>query len=268
MSNQYDLCLLQRPLVSTLFTCEPLIKVPYIFDVDDAIFLHKRSFSVDLISRRAAHIICGNSFLADYFSKFSSVSILPTAVDTTYFVPSTDKVTKEGIIGWSGSSSGFKYLYQIEDALSIVLNVVKNSKIKIVSNCEPHFTKIPKNRVIFEKWSASTEVKAIQSFTIGIMPLDDSLWSRGKCSYKMLTYMACEIPVVVSNVGMNEDVLKLGKAGFSASDTSSWVESLITLLSESNNRCLMGKEGRKVVENNYSNEVVVPKLVEVFNKVI
>ncbi|OUR75195.1 hypothetical protein A9Q75_17990 [Colwellia psychrerythraea] len=260
-ANNYDICFLQKPLVSTLITFEPLIKPPFVFDVDDAIHLGKRGWAMDKIAKKASHVICGNDFLAEHYQQFSDVTILPTAVDTDYFIPST-QFYSELIVGWSGSSSGFKYLYQIEAQLVVVLKRFPTLKIKIVSNEAPKFTLIDPARIIYEKWTSATEVKAIQNFSVGLMPLDDNLWERGKCSYKMLTYMAVGVPVVVSNVGMNKTVMSHGQCGHLVSNADDWIDSISELLMSQTLRCTMGKVGRSTVCEHYSNKVLVPKLAQ------
>jgi glycosyltransferase involved in cell wall biosynthesis len=120
--------------------------------------------------------------------------------------------------------------------------------------------KVPSSRVDWVKWTERGEVTAIQSMDIGIMPLDDTTWTRGKCSYKMLQYMACGLPVVVSPVGMNAEVLSLGECGYGARTESQWVEGLVGLIEDWDLRQRLGAVGRRVVESNFSIQAVVPKL--------
>ncbi|MET1253597.1 glycosyltransferase [Aliikangiella maris] len=265
-SKDYDLCLVQKPLLSTLITFEPFIRKPFIFDVDDAVHLGKRGGLINKIAQKSAHVICGNQFLAEHYSKFAEVTILPTAVDTGYFYPQKTKDDRL-TIGWSGSSSGFKYLYNIEAQLLEVLNRHSEACIKIVSNEPPKFKLIDPTRIIFEKWTSDTEVQAIQDFSVGLMPLDDNQWERGKCSYKMLTYMSVGVPVVVSDVGMNISVMSHGESGYLASTPSDWIEAISELLNSQSLREKMGGIGRKVVCEHYSNNVIVPQLTRVIRNI-
>ena len=107
----------------------------------------------------------------------------------------------------------------------------------------------------------------MQEMTIGIMPLEDTVFARGKCSYKMLRYMACELPVVVSPIGMNAEVLRKNVVGFGASTKSDWIEYLETLLQNEELRSKMGKAGRKVAVENYSVEVLAPQLAKTLQTV-
>lgn len=260
-SKAYDLCFVQKPLVSTLITFEPLIKPPYVFDVDDAVHLGTRGWMVDSIAKRAHHVICGNDFLAEHYKKYANVTVIPTAVDTDYFVPLVSQ-EQDLIIGWSGSSSGFKYLYQIEMELTEVLKRFPSAKLKIVSNDYPEFKLIPSEKIIFELWKSNTEVQSIQNFSVGLMPLNDTLWELGKCSYKMLTYMAVGVPVVVSAIGMNNTIMSYGQCGHLVTNQSDWVDAISDLLASESKRHLMGHVGRNIVCEHYSNKCLVPKLAE------
>lgn len=265
-ANDADVCLLQRELVSTLHTAERLIRRPVVLDVDDAVFLHKRGRLVDSIARRAALIICGNSFLADHFSALGSVAILPTAVDASRFVPA-DAGTTRPVIGWSGSSSGFTYLESIQEPLRIVLERFPDAIFSVIADRAPALPMLPAKQLRFTRWQAETEVQGLQSFTIGIMPLSDTPWSRGKCSFKMLTYMAVGIPVVVSPVGMNREVLALGECGLAALGVDGWVDALTDLLRAQQRSLEMGSVGRRIVESHFSRDVVAPQLAGLLRQV-
>ncbi len=261
-SNQYDLRFVQRNLTATLLTWEPILRPPFVFDVDDAIFLGQRGASADRIARSASVIICGNSFLANYFTKHGNVEVLPTAVDTQRFKPRLLSAPVKQIIGWTGSSSGFKYLHSIEPALKIVLSKHSNAVFKVVSDKKPFFKLLPTSQVCYEPWSEDREVDVLHEFTVGIMPLENDLWARGKCSFKMLTYMASGLPVVVSPVGMNAEVLKLGMCGYAANSTTDWVEALSSLLNDSLLVDRMGAAGRNITETFFSRAVIAPKLTK------
>lgn len=125
---------------------------------------------------------------------------------------------------------------------------------------------MPADRVEYVPWSPESEASVIQSFDVGIMPLDDSPWARGKCSYKMLLYMACGIPVVVSPVGMNAEVLALGSCGLGATSESVWNESLAHLLEDRHARLSYGHRGREIVLNEFSITTVAPRLASVLRR--
>lgn len=255
-----DVCFLQRELISTLVTFEPLIRPPFVFDVDDAIFLGPRGRWTDGIARRARITICGNGFLAEHYERLGPVAVLPTAVDTDRFAPAASPPSGSPVIGWSGSSSGFAYLYRIEQALRQVLARHPGATLRIVADRPPQFTSLPLAQVKFDPWSPATEAAAVQGFSIGLMPLEDSPWARGKCSFKMLTYMAAGVPVVVSPVGMNAEVLALGGCGHGPRTEAEWVDAIDDLLRHPERAAAMGATGRRLAEQHYSLHVVAPRL--------
>ena len=265
-ANRYDLRYLQRNLTATLCTWEPLLKKPFVFDVDDAIFLGPRGASANRIARSASLIICGNNFLANHFCHHGAVEVLPTAVDTTRFVPRAGHPPSRQVIGWSGSSSGLKYLYGIEPAIQKLLHKHPEAIFKVMSDKAPVFKTLPPDRVVYEPWSPDREVAALHGFTVGIMPLEDDLWARGKCSFKMLTYMSTGLPVVVSPVGMNLEILYQGPCGFAAKTSDDWVDAISNLLSDTALACQMGRSGRQIIEARYARNIIAPQLAQLLKE--
>ncbi|MGH8539442.1 MAG: glycosyltransferase family 4 protein [Stenotrophobium sp.] len=260
-SYRYDLTLLQREMLSTFITMEPLTQRPRVLDVDDAIWLYRGGRFAETLAQRCESVICGNAFLADHFSQWNkNVKIVPTAVDTVRYAPGAPMDAP--IIGWSGTSGGYEYFPAIEPALVSVLQKFPEARLRIVSDAMPAFQQIPESRVEYIRWTPENEVQAIQEMAVGIMPLSESLWDRGKCSFKMLTYMACGIPVVVSAAGMNIEVLSYGQSGFGAKSVDDWVGALSTLLEDFEQRKKMGRTGRQVILDRYSLDVVTPELAK------
>jgi glycosyltransferase involved in cell wall biosynthesis len=267
-SFRYDVTLLQREMLSTFLTLEPFTKRPRVLDVDDAIWLNRESAFARKLAHVSDSVICGNSFLAEYFRRWNAnITILPTAVDTKRFVPL--KATSFGdspVIGWSGNRSGFADLKIVEAPLRTVLTQYPKARLRIMADERPAFD-VPAHQLEFVPWSPEIEVQTIQSMDIGIMPLRDTLWSRGKCSYKMLLYMSCGVPVVVSPVGMNAEILELGSLGASANSADDWISALEALISNAKLAASMGEQGRKVVLNRFSIEVLAGKLAAEFLRV-
>jgi glycosyltransferase involved in cell wall biosynthesis len=112
------------------------------------------------------------------------------------------------------------------------------------------------------EWSEDTEVKEIQRFDVGIMPLPDDPWERGKCGFKLIQYMACVRPVVGSPVGVNSKIIQCGVNGYQASTNSEWIKALLLLKQNKDDRKRMGEVGRMLVENEYSLEIAAPRLVK------
>lgn len=261
-SHRYDVVLFQRELLSTYVTAEPCYAEPRMLDVDDAIWLHKRGSFALRLARRCDLIQCGNDFLADYFvASGREVRIVPTVVDTERFRPQNEgaAVSKAHlIIGWSGSSGNLPYLEAIEEALAVVLERFPEASVRVICDAPARFRMLSPERVEFVPWSPAVEVSALQDLAVGLMPLPDTPWARGKCAFKMLTYMACAVPVVVSPIGVNASVLAKGGVGYGADIKDDWVDALTALLRDEAMRCAMGRAGRAVVQANYSVKALTP----------
>lgn len=264
-----DVTFLQREFLSTYFTMERLVRKPVVLDVDDAIWIYRDGRCARSLARLSEKVICGNSFLADWFSRWNgNVEIIPTPVDTDHFQPDGRRATKERFtILWTGSSSNLPYLYDIEEALYAVLDANPKAFLRVVSNEAPRFARIPADRYDFVRWSEQGEVRLIQESDAGLMPLRDTVWERGKCSFKMLSYMACGLPVVVSNVGMNVEVLGRGTVGFGADTRDDWVGAIEQLMARPSLGESMGQSGREVVEAHYSVKVNAKRLGDAIRSV-
>lgn len=268
-SNTSDIAIIQREFLASLSTLELKIKSPKIFDFDDAIYLRQRFNGVDRILRNVDGVFCGNNVIAEYARKFNeNVFIINTPVDTDRFVPRNNKKTDQIVIGWSGTSGNYHSLYSIEEVLSQILKISDNVKLLISSNAPPKFKLITDDKIHYIPWSPENEVEVFQMMDIGIMPLEDTPWNRGKCAYKMLLYLSCGIPVVVSPVGMNAEIFEYGNIGYPAKSTSDWADALFTLVEDEKLRKEYGDQGRKLVVNRYSSEVIVSKIEQSLNDVI
>jgi glycosyltransferase involved in cell wall biosynthesis len=253
-SHRYDVTVLQREMISTLATLERWTGQPRVLDIDDAIHLLRGGKTAKKIATHCDRIICGNAHLAEIYRQWNrDVVVLPTPVDTERYYPHPSGGNGDSIVlGWIGTSANLHYLQSIEPALATVLKTYPHTTLHIVCDKPPKLPTIASNRLKYSPWSAATEVADIQSFSIGLMPLEDSPWARGKCSFKMLQYMACGLPVVVSPVGMNAEVLKLGAIGSSADTFDEWVDVLAALIVDTAERTLKGKNGRQVAERDFS----------------
>lgn len=260
-SFSYDVTLLQREMFSTFVTLEPLTKRPRVLDVDDAIWLNRDNSFARKLASMSDSVICGNSFLAEYFSQWNAnVTILPTAVDTKRFVPLKARPLGDSpVIGWSGNRSGFGDLKMIEPPLRTVLTKYPKARLRIMADERPTLD-VPGHQLEFVPWSPEIEVQTIQSMDIGIMPLRDTLWSRGKCSYKMLLYMSCGVPVVVSPVGMNAEILEMASVGHAAANSDDWIAALEAVIQDSSKATAMGEHGRQVALKSFSIEALAGKL--------
>ncbi len=258
-----DVTLLQREIVSTMVTLERFTHRPRVLDVDDAVWLNRggeKNFA-KLIGL-CNGVICGNSFIEENVRRWCSETIvLPTAVDTERFrpLPETVRYSSRPIIGWSGLGSNLASLTAIERPLAAVLGSHKEAVLRVVSDVRPTFELLCGSQVEYIPWSPENEVRTIQEMSVGLMPMEDSLWSRGKCSYKMLLYMACGVPVAVSPVGMNNEVLAAGNVGFGPQSEAEWSDCLAYLLDDPDKAKRAGQEGRRVVQERYSLRNLSPR---------
>ncbi|EIL92860.1 group 1 glycosyl transferase [Rhodanobacter sp. 115] len=260
-----DITLLQRQMVSTINTLERFTKRPRLLDVDDAIWMSARFGSVDSLAKRCDGVICGNDRIADHFSRLNRcIYIIPTAIDVRIFIPknSDDKSVRRKI-GWVGTSGNLKYLYAIEKVIENVLKLYDDVDLLVVSDKAPEFKSLAPSRVYYRTWSEENEVSDIQSMTLGLMPLADSPWAQGKCSFKMLQYMSCSVPAVVSPVGMNVQVAEKGGALLAAT-LSEWQEAIVSILVDDSLRGKLAKEARNAVCRFYATEKVATQLAEIF----
>jgi glycosyltransferase involved in cell wall biosynthesis len=259
-SRNYDLTLLQREMVSTFATLERFTKAPRVLDVDDAVWVNRNTDFLSRLITISRGVICGNTFIADYVRQFNrNICVLPTPVDTRRYTPASTPRARR-IIGWSGLSSGLKWVQAIENELTAVLAKNPDVTVRIVSDRPPRFSRLPSQRVEYIPWAPDVEVRTIQEMTVGLMPLDDSPLARGKCSYKMLLYMSCGVPVVVTPVGMNGDVLRLGHCGLGAVRAEEWSDAIGELLSNPEQAARCGREGRAIVEREFSLDTLAPRL--------
>lgn len=263
-----DVTWLGRELVSGRYSLERWAGKKRVFDVDDAIWLPYESDFSEKIVQHCDGVIAGNNFLAKHYEKLGAkVWMVPTAVDTDIWKPPAGSAKNEWTIGWIGSWANLKFLYEIEEVLAVFLAEHSEARLLVVCDRKPSFTKLPGKSWRYEQWSVENEVGLVQQMDLGLMPLDDSETARAKCGFKMLSYMSVGIPVVVSPVGVNKEILALDQVGLAASSPNDWYEALERL---SNNHQLgqqMGAAGRRVVQEHYSVIANAPKLVDIFHEV-
>ena len=261
-----DLALFQREMISTVATVERTWRKRALLDVDDAIWLHQRWGATDKLARWASGVICGNAYIAEHFATMAQTWILPTAVDPHRFCPSTDRVESQ-IIVWSGSSSGLSYLESIQDALKHVLDARPQARLRVVSDAAPNLPALKTTQLEYLEWRPENEVASLQSARVGLMPMPDTAWCRGKCSFKMLTYMACGLPVVVSPYGMNAELLRRDDIGYGPRTNDEWADALLALLDDATLAESQGLRGRAVVLREYTVDRIANQLAAILHHV-
>lgn len=233
----------------------------YVVDYDDAVF-HRYDFQgsywvrkllgrkIDRVMRRAKVVFVGNDYLAQRARNAGakSVILLPTVIDPKRYSKKEAHPSGMVWIGWIGSPSTLKYVKAVRKELE---QVCRESGVGLLLvNGHDGFSFQGELKMI--PWTESGEVEAILQMDIGIMPLPDNEWERGKCAYKLIQYMACGLPVVASPVGMNKEVVRHGENGFLASGSEEWKEGLLTLIRDVGLRKKMGEKGFELVQERFT----------------
>lgn len=243
--------------------------VPIVSDYDDAVFhrydLHRNPLvrgalgsKLDRLMKASALILAGNPYLAERARKAgaSRVEIVPTVVDSTSYhtqaLPSQDGLPR---IGWIGSPSTWRSYMQPMLPMLTGIAQKKSARIRAVG------AGVPGTEVLESlPWDEAGESRMIQGMDIGLMPLDDSPWSRGKCGYKIIQYMSCGVPVVASPTGVNADIVEDGVTGFLATTEAEWGRAITRLLDDPALRRRMGRAGRQRMEERYSLQLWAPQV--------
>lgn len=239
-----------------------ILRKKYIYDFDDAIWLPNYSDTnakfqrlkaygkVKKIMKWAHAISAGNDYLAEFALQYNAnISIIPTTIDLeNVHTQSTNQSVEKIVIGWTGTHTTMDYL---EELVPILREIEKSHtfSFRVISNQMPNFEL---KSLEFVKWNKETEVEDLAKINIGVMPLTDTVWAKGKCGFKGLQYMALEIPAVMSPVGVNTSIVKDGKNGFLPNSPEEWKEILIKLLESESLRTEIGKAGLQTVKESYS----------------
>lgn len=278
--RRFDVVIIEKELFPFLPAfAERLLRVsgvPYVVDYDDALFhrydLHSSKLvrgvlgrKIDSVMRHAAVVVAGNDYLAERARQAGArrVELIPTVVDTHRYQPRQAPPNETPVIGWIGTPKTSRYLQPLLPVFE-ALQARMRVRVVAVGARSEDFAGTPVETL---PWSEESEVQSIQQFDIGIMPLPDSPWERGKCGYKLIQCMACGVPVVASPVGVNTVIVNSGKNGLLARDDE-WEEQLTTLLQDPELRRSFGAQGRKDVENWYSLEVQAPRLLNAIREAV
>jgi glycosyltransferase involved in cell wall biosynthesis len=263
------------PLAPTWFERLATWRAPLVFDFDDAIYLPASSAAnswtrhlrqgrkVEALCRMSRHVMVGNAVLADFARRHNThVSIVPSTIDTTLYQPRARARNARPIVGWTGSTTTLPHLLGIAPALRRLRESV-DFELRVIGGAPA----IDGVDVCPVPWRRDREVDDLVPLDVGLMPLPDDEWSRGKCGMKALQYMALAIPPVVSPVGANRDIVQDGVNGFHARTPDEWVDRLAELLRDETARARLGAAARATVEQRYSAVVQVPRVAELFREV-
>jgi hypothetical protein len=267
-SRTGDVTWFRRELIPERFTLEQFAGGRRIFDVDDAIWLLNDSGFSEKIVDVCDGVIAGNHWIAQHYERLGKqVWVVPTSVDTNMWKPAGTAANGPWIVGWIGTASNLRYLQLIEEPIAQFLTQHPGTLLRVVCDRRPVLRLIPPELWEFTRWSRQSEVEHMETVNVGLMPLEDSEWARGKCAFKMLLYMACGLPVVVSPVGVNRELLQRDEIGFAAVEPNDWFESLRRLFDNHALSARLGVAARRVVKAEYSVEANVPYIAKIFQQV-
>lgn len=282
-TGRYDVIFVQKGILGTnLRGFDRLLgkaRGRLIFDLDDSVYGRNvvefnRSFfrlfqdrhQTEKISSRCQAVVAGNSYLKNLALQYNpNVFLIPTPVDTDRFRPSQENskgAREEIVIGWIGIEGALAYLRILEGVLR-GLSRRYPIRLKVIARFDQKPFALEGVRTTAVRWSYQTEVEELEELDIGLMPLPDDEWVRGKCGLKLLQYMSMAIPSVASRLGANSEIVEEGRDGFLASGLEEWTEKLSSLIEDAPLRKKMGEEARAKVLEKYSLQRMAPRLARV-----
>lgn len=234
-----------------------------VFDVDDAIYVRKprrlgeapdesywrrRKFAATC--RWVDVVVAGNEVIAGIARRTAQHSVvLPTSIDTRTYQQRIAAPTEEPTVVWIGSPENLIYLEMVRPALARLTRRFPRCKLRVICSRFPQWNDVNIEAV---PWSAASEASALATADIGIMPLTDDAWSRGKCAFKLLQYMAAALPCVASPIGANKEAIIDGYNGFHATSTDEWERALSELAGSTALRASQGAAGFDHVQFRYA----------------
>ncbi|RYM34105.1 glycosyltransferase family 1 protein [Brumimicrobium glaciale] len=253
-----------------------VMRKKFIYDFDDAIWLPNYSevnakvhwlkayWKVKYCIKWANQLSVGNDYLAEYARPLNpNITVVPTTIDlVNHHNLITDYDHLPVIIGWTGTQTTLRYLDELVPILA-ELEKEYDFVFRVISNEEPQFNL---KSLEFIPWNKETEIKDLAAIQIGVMPLVEDQWSNGKCGFKALQYMALGIPSILSPVGVNTKIVKDGQNGYLCTSPTEWKERLVELLSNTEQRKVIGQAGRKTINEAYSVKANYAKYLEVLGK--
>lgn len=250
---------------------------PVIFDFDDAIYLLHTTHAnrrlgwlkfpgkTELLCRISDHVVVGNRYLSAYASQYNrNVTVVPTSVDVDRYRPVDHGETGRVVVGWTGSSTSQTHLEMFAPMLAGITSR-SDIEFRVLSDRKPS---LPGVLFTWRPWSPESEIAEMEAFQIGIMPMPDDEWSRGKCSLKALLYMAMGIPAVCSAIGANREIITHGENGLLPASADEWIAAILALVDDPALRYRLGRAGRRTVEKRFSAAHSASLLAGVIRRVV
>ncbi len=273
-AEQFDAVFMNKDIVPEVKICflEPYLSrrgAALIFDFDDAVYLGARGEKLEKIFPAFCLVTAGNKTLCKYAEQLKPGRVvqIPTVVDTDKIFPVINRRGGPVRIGWSGSS--FTAPVCLPLVKDVICELARSNEFEfvVISEKDPELN-WPGVRVRYIPWTPDTETAGLQQIDIGLMPLEDSPFERGKCGMKAIQYMAVGAPALVSPVGANEEIVLNEQTGFHCRTQADWTRALILLMRDETLRIKMGKAARERALNYYSVSAILPKLESVFRDVV
>lgn len=269
-----EACLIGPAYFEWLYT--KVFRKEIIYDFDDAIWIKdvsdvnkklswlKFPNKTERIISFSKIIIAGNDYLANYALQFNkNVKVIPTTIDVDYHCSNKYLKQNRNIrIGWTGTITTNNHLKLLFPVLAEIKKKYPQVELVMISNAPIVDSSI---ELTYERWDKTTEIEILSSFDIGIMPLPNDEWAKGKCGFKGLQYMALEIPTIMSPVGVNVEIITDGVNGFLAETHEEWFTKLGSLIEKNDLRKTIGMNGRKTVVDKYSIEANKQRYIEIFS---
>ena len=279
--SNYDLVFVHReafPIGGAFLERIASLTKPIIYDFDDSVFLSNYSSAnrimhflksprkIAQIIKLSKVVIAGNNHLRNYAVKYNkNVLIIPTVIDTDKYCPvKSQKQSNKIVIGWIGTYTTNQYLCVIRNVFLRLLKKYKDRvEIRLIG-CKDNFLDIP--GIVYKNWSLSKEIEDLKYIDIGVMPIWEDEWTKGKCAFKIIQYMATGASVIASPIGMNKEVVIDGENGFLATDEDAWLQKLTQLIEDTDLRERFALRGRQTAEREYSLKALAPKFIDILEK--
>jgi glycosyltransferase involved in cell wall biosynthesis len=237
-----------------------------LFDFDDAIYgtaVGRRK--LDRITSLVDRVVAGNATLAQAAAAPGKTTIIPTAIDTERFTPAPRSRTPGGVVvGWTGLASNYRQLAVALPGIQRAL-AATGARFRIISNAPPPRA-LAGLAAEYVAWRPETEIEDLRALDVGVMPLPDDDYARGKCAFKLLQYMALGLPGVASPVGMNSEVVRTGVDGFLPASDEEWTEALVRLIEDASLRQQLGAAARERVVSSYSQAALFPRYLALLER--
>jgi len=266
-----DIVVIQRKLFGRIFlTLLNYFCRNIIFDFDDAIFVSSDGSDSVLRHRRFIRLLkscsmvwAGNSYLAEHARQYcQNTHVIPTSIDPDRYSVTEEKEEKFTLV-WIGSSSTSRYLKAHTELLNSIGKSFEGIKLRIIGDFEFNLDHLEIENIA---WQEDTEVNLLATSHVGVAPMSDDAWTKGKCALKVLQYMATGLPVISSDVGANRDVIDESITGYLADTTDQWIESIKVLMEDDDLRSTMGRAARRKIKDEFDIESVLDKQVNTLQK--